>query len=106
MTRAVEVYKNRFIAYSLGNFCTYGGINVSGINGWAPIIKVFTDSTGAFFKAEVTPTYQIARDRVKIDVDNRVIKKIQDLTKKDFPEVPVRIDDKGLITYIAHQDGL
>lgn len=106
VTRAVEVYKNRFIAYSLGNFCTYGGINVAGINGWAPIVKVFSDSKGAFLKAEITPTYQIARDRVKIDVDNRVIKKIQDLTKKDFPEVPIRIDDKGLITYIAHQDGL
>lgn len=106
VTRAVEVYKKRFIAYSLGNFCTYGGINVAGINGWAPIVKVFADSKGAFLKAEITPTYQIARDRVKIDVDNRVIKKIQDLTKKDFPEVPVRIDDKGLITYIAHQDGL
>jgi poly-gamma-glutamate capsule biosynthesis protein CapA/YwtB (metallophosphatase superfamily) len=106
VTRAVEVYKNRFVAYSLGNFCTYGGINVAGINGWAPIVKVFADSKGAFLKAEITPTYQIARDRVKIDVDNRVIKKIQDLTKKDFPEVPIRIDDKGLITYIAHQDGL
>jgi poly-gamma-glutamate capsule biosynthesis protein CapA/YwtB (metallophosphatase superfamily) len=106
VTRAVEVYKNRFIAYSLGNFCTYGGINVAGINGWAPIIKVYTNTTGRFLKAEITPTYQIARDRVKIDVDNRVIKKIQELTKKDFPEVPVRIDGNGLITYIAQQDGL
>lgn len=106
VTRAVEIYKNRFIAYSLGNFCTYGGINVAGINGWAPIIKVFANATGGFIKAEITPTYQIARDRVKIDTEKRVIKKIQDLTKKDFPEVPVRIDDKGLITYIAHQDGL
>ena len=106
IARAVEVYKSRFIAYSLGNFCTYGGINVAGINGWAPIIKVFANATGGFIKAEITPTYQIAHDRVKIDTDKRVIKKIQDLTKKDFPEVPVRIDDKGLITYIAHQDGL
>jgi len=106
VTRAVEIYKNRFIAYSLGNFCTYGGINVSGINGWAPIIKVFADAKGAFIKAEITPTYQIARDKVKIDTEKRVIKKIQELTKKDFPEVPVHIDDKGLITYIAHQDGL
>jgi len=106
VTRAVEIYKNRFIAYSLGNFCTYGGINVAGINGWAPIIKVFADTNGTFIKAEITPTYQIARDRVKIDTEKRVIKKIQELTKKDFPEVPIRIDDKGLITYIAHQDGL
>lgn len=106
VTRAVEVYKNRFIAYSLGNFCTYGGINVSGINGWAPIIKVYTSPEGHFIKAQITPTYQIARDRVKIDIANRVITKIQELTKKDFPEVPVRIDDKGLITYLAQQDGL
>lgn len=106
VTRAVEIYKNRFIAYSLGNFCTYGGINVAGINGWAPVIKVFADNKGKFIKAEITPTYQIARDRVKIDTENRVIRKIQELTKKDFPEVPVRIDGKGLITYIAHQDGL
>jgi poly-gamma-glutamate capsule biosynthesis protein CapA/YwtB (metallophosphatase superfamily) len=106
VTRAVEVYKNRFIAYSMGNFCTYGGINVSGINGLSPIIKVFTDKTGNFFKAEVTATYQISRDRVKIDMEKRVIKKLQELTKKDFPEVPVRIDDNGLITYIARQDGL
>lgn len=106
VTRAVEVYKNRFIAYSLGNFCTYGGINVAGINGWAPIIKVFTNAQGDFLKAEITPTYQVARDRVKIDIANRVITKIQELTKKDFPEVPIRIDDKGLITYLARQDGL
>lgn len=106
VTRAVEVYKNRFIAYSLGNFCTYGGINVAGINGWAPIIKVYTNPKGDFIKARITPTYQIARDRVKIDTANRVITKIQELTKKDFPEVPVRIDDKGLITYLAQQDGL
>ena len=106
VTRAVEVYKNRFIAYSLGNFCTYGGINVAGINGWAPIIKVFADKKGKFIKAEITATYQIARDRVKIDPEKRVIKKIQELTKKDFPEVSIRIDDNGLITYIARQDGL
>ncbi|HET9054087.1 MAG TPA: CapA family protein, partial [Cyclobacteriaceae bacterium] len=106
VTRAIEVYKNRFIAYSLGNFCTYGGINVAGINGWAPIIKVYTNPEGHFIKAQITPTYQIARDRVKIDIANRVITKMQELTKKDFPEVPVRIDDKGLITYLAQQDGL
>jgi hypothetical protein len=67
---------------------------------------VYANGKGAFIKAEITPTYQIARDRVKIDTEKRVIKKIQELTKKDFPEVPIRIDDNGLITYIANQDGL
>jgi poly-gamma-glutamate capsule biosynthesis protein CapA/YwtB (metallophosphatase superfamily) len=101
VTRAIEVYKQRFIAYSLGNFCTYGGINVSGINGWAPIVQVSTDRTGKFLKGKITPTYQAPRDRVKIDPQNRVITRMIELTKKDFPEVPVRIDANGLITYLA-----
>jgi poly-gamma-glutamate capsule biosynthesis protein CapA/YwtB (metallophosphatase superfamily) len=106
VTRAIEVYKNRFIAYSLGNFCTYGGMNVSGINGLAPIIKVFTSPKGEFLKGEITPTHQLPRDRVYIDPSKRVIRIIQELTKKDFPDLPLRIDDNGLITYLAQQDGL
>lgn len=101
VTRGVEVYKDRFIAYSLGNFCTYRGISVNGINGLAPIIKVFTDNTGKFYSAKVTPTIQTYGTGVKIDPEKLVIKIIQDLTKKDFPETPIHIDDNGLITYLA-----
>lgn len=101
VTRAVEVYKDRFIAYSLGNFCTYRGISVSGINGLAPIVKVYTDQTGKFYKAQITPTYQSYGTGVRIDPQNQVIKKIQELTKKDFPECRIRIADNGLITYLA-----
>jgi hypothetical protein len=97
VTRAVEIYKNRFIAYSLGNFCTYGGINVSGVNGLAPIIKVFTNAKGEFFKAKITATYQTPRSSVKIDAEKRVIKRIQQLTKEDFAEAGVQIDDKGWV---------
>jgi poly-gamma-glutamate capsule biosynthesis protein CapA/YwtB (metallophosphatase superfamily) len=106
VTRAIDVYKNRFIAYSLGNFCTFGGMNVSGVNGLSPIIKVYTNRSGEFLKGEITATYQRARDRVLIDPDKRVIRIIRELTKKDFPELPVRIDENGLITYLAQQDGL
>jgi poly-gamma-glutamate capsule biosynthesis protein CapA/YwtB (metallophosphatase superfamily) len=101
VTRAVDVYKDRFIAYSMGNFCTYRGISVTGVNGLAPIMKVYTDRTGKLLKAEITPTYQSYGTGVKIDPQKQVIKKIQELTKKDLPESKVRIDDNGLITYIA-----
>ncbi len=102
VTRAVEVYNNRFIAYSLGNFCTYRGISISSINGWAPIIKVFTDRSGSFQKAEITATTQTYERGVQIDPGKQVIRKIQELSKKDFPESPVHIDDNGLITYLAN----
>ncbi len=100
VTRAVEVYKNRFIAYSLGNFCTYARFNLSGVNGLAPVIKVFTDAEGKFLKGEITPIIQYPPGGPRIDSQNRVIKKLQQLTEKDFPEVPLTIDDSGIITYI------
>lgn len=101
VTRGVEVYNNRFIAYSLGNFCTYRGISVNGINGLSPIIKVITDVAGKFYYAQITPTIQTYGTGVRIDPEKLVIKIIQDLSKKDFPESTVQIDDNGLITYLA-----
>jgi hypothetical protein len=97
VTRAVEVYKNKFIAYSLGNFCTYGGINVSGVSGLSPIIKVFTDRKGFFYKAHVTSTQQSFLAPVKVDPQNQVLKLIQELTKTDFPEADLTISSKGWI---------
>jgi hypothetical protein len=101
VTRAVEVYNERFIAYSLGNFATYRGISVSGVNGLAPIIKVFADKTGKFYYGQIIPTYQSYESGVRIDPQNQVIKKIQELTQKDFPESQIHIDENGLITYLA-----
>jgi len=97
VTRAVEVYKNRFIAYSLGNFCTYAGINVSGVNGLAPIVKVYTDSKGDFLQAHITSTIQTYRTAVKLDSQKQVLKRIQELARQDFPDNPVEIDDNGWV---------
>ena len=32
--RAMEIYKGRLVAYSLGNFATYGRFTLKGPNGW------------------------------------------------------------------------
>ena len=97
VTRGVEIYKNKFIAYSLGNFCTYGGINVSGINGLSPIVKVYTSSSGDFYKAHITSTKQTHHGPVSIDVQKQVLKRIQQLSKQDFPESRIEIDDNGWV---------
>jgi hypothetical protein len=98
VTRAVEVYKDRFITYSMGNYCTYSKISVSGVCGLAPIIRVYTDKTGKFFKAQIIPTYQIKYQPPQVDPQKKVLKIIQDLTKTDFPEVKIKIDDNGWVT--------
>ncbi len=102
VTRAVEVYKDRFIAYSLGNFCTYARFNLRGDNGLAPIIKVNTNASGEFLFADITPIIQLGAGGPSIDSQKKVIQKIIELTKKDFPEVPVNIDESGRITYLQN----
>ncbi|CCI72761.1 TPA: CapA family protein [Neisseria meningitidis] len=67
VTRAVELYRDRFIPYSGGNFATYGAINTSGISGIAPIFKIITDKQGKFISGTIIPITQ-ADDKIpKID---------------------------------------
>lgn len=97
VTRAIDVYKNRFIAYSMGNFATYRRFNLSGASGLAPIIKVFVDNEGGFHKAKVYSVHQYGNNGPKLDPQNRALKKIQELTKSDFPKLKVEISDDGII---------
>ena len=55
VTRGLEVYKERFISYSLGNFCTYGHFNLAGPNGIAPIVKINVDTDGKFLSGRIIP---------------------------------------------------
>lgn len=96
--RAVDLYKDRFIIYSLGNFCTYSRMKVSGINGLAPILKVFMNKEGEFKKAEVISCKQIKGLGTRIDKLNRAALKLKELTLSDIPEAKLKISDKGLIT--------
>jgi len=98
VTRAMELYKDRLICYSLGNFCTYGRFNVRGVNGVAPIVKVTLDENGVFQEGLVTPIYQMKTHGPKVDEQNRAIKLLQDLTKADFPETSLVIGDDGRLS--------
>lgn len=96
--RAVHLYKDRFIAFSLGNFCTYSRINVSGINGYAPLIVVSTTRNGSFVDAQIYSFIQGYRSGISTDDQHKVSKFIKNLTMKDFPNSPLIITDNGTIT--------
>ena len=100
VTRAIDIYKDRFIAYSLGNFCTYARFNLRDENGLAPIVKVYTGPDGKFLHGQITPVIQRGAGGPSIDQEGRVIRTIRSLTEKDFPEVQVSIDDSGRIFYL------
>ena len=97
VTRAIELYSDRLICYSLGNFCTYGRFNLRGPNGIAPIIRTNIGSDGSFISGRIIPVYQAGRGITRPDPEGKVIAKMQQLTLEDFPETPVVITDKGEI---------
>ncbi len=95
VTRAIEVYKDRFIAYSMGNFITYRRFNLNGVSGIAPIIKVYVNGKGEFIKGKITATYQNKMTGTKLDPNNRVITRMQQLIKQDIPESIIELKDNG-----------
>ena len=99
VTRAMEVYKERFISYSLGNFCTYGRFNLAGPNGIAPIVKLNVDTAGKFLSGRIIPVFQPWPGGVKYDLKKEVIRKIRDLTHCDFPDAVNKYFRNGKITY-------
>jgi len=99
VTRAIEVYNNRFISYSLGNFCTYGRFNLAGPNGIAPIIKIMVDRSGRFLSGRIIPVFQSWSGGVNIDPGGRVITRIKELMATDFPDAAIIISDNGEISY-------
>lgn len=99
VTRAMEVYKNRFISYSLGNFCTYGRFNLAGPNSLAPIVRLNVDTEGKFISGRIVPAYQPWPGGVKYDPSGQVIRKIRELIETDFPESVIDISGNGSITY-------
>ena len=97
VSRAVEIYRERLIAYSLGNFCTYRRFNLSGPNGYAPIIYAYLGSKGEFMGGKIIPVYQNKYGHVKLDPQKRAIFKIRELMTVDFPESKLYIDNNGYI---------
>ena len=98
VTRAIDLYKGKFIAYSLGNFATYGMFNLKGPNGLAPIIKLSVNEKGDFLEGEIISIFQNKDEAPKLDPENRVIERIITLTKEDFPESELDISTNGKIT--------
>lgn len=97
VTRAMEVYKDRFIAYSLGNFCTYDRFSLSGVSGLAPIVNIKIDTEGKFISGQITPIIQLGQGGVTLDKQKRVIPIIQNLNKTDIPEGIIEVTDNGEI---------
>jgi hypothetical protein len=99
VTRAIDHYKGRFITYSMGNFCTYGRFNLSGVSGIAPVFELKLTRNGEFVSGRVISTKQVGEGGPQLDPTNGALEQVKSLTKSDFPELQVLYGKNGVFSF-------
>jgi hypothetical protein len=80
--RGAELYKDRLIAYSLGNFATASGINVKGATGLAPLLLAEMDGEGKTLNYEFISFRQRHNEGPKKDPKDEAATVIKKLSEK------------------------
>ena len=94
--RGFEVYKSKLIAYSLGNFMTYAGINTQGVRGTSLILHAALDlETGNFAWGRAVSLKLRNRGIPFEDEEHRALRLIKSLSLDDFGPKNLQFDDSG-----------
>ncbi len=97
--RGIDVYKNKLIIYSLGNFLTHGNVNIRGVLGNSAIMDLELDlESGDLVSGQIIPTKQTGKGIAVYDEAGKAITLIKDLSKADFPQSKLSITSDGRIT--------
>ena len=97
--RAMEFYKGRLIAYSLGNFAGGGGtLNRGGVLGLGAILKVNLAPDGTWVGGQLVSTQMNSAGKPVTDSGNDSAAMVANLTKLDFPKTGPQINAAGKIS--------
>ncbi len=96
--RALEIYKGKVIAYSLGNFLTFAVFNVKGPSGVSAILEARIDgTTGDFIAGRLIPIRLTENGIPAIDPSAEAIDLVRNLTSADIRPSSISIDPDGTI---------
>ncbi len=95
--RALELYNNKLIAYSLGNFVGYRSLSTVGPLGTSLILQTDLDAQGNFVGGRIIPVALDKNGVPYLDDHFGGVSLVRQLTRQDFPDTPLEIDDLGYI---------
>ena len=95
--RALELYKGKLVAYSLGNFMGYRTLSTQAQLAYSLVLEVELNHQGDFVSGKIIPVHLNPEGIPYPDRQGRSIRLIRQLTKSDFPKTRLTIDNKGRI---------
>jgi uncharacterized protein (DUF1330 family) len=95
VVRGMEVVDGRLVAYSLGNFATYGGFNLSGPNGLSLVLEVSLAPDGAFLGGRIHAARQERPGGPRLDPAGAVIPVVRRLSLDDFSAGAPTVEEDG-----------
>ncbi len=96
--RGMEIYKDRLIAYSLGNFATYGWFRLEAETALTVILEAKLDADGKFIGGKIHSARQEGRGIPELDPSGEAIRKVRSLSAADFDATAPKIADDGTIS--------
>jgi hypothetical protein len=95
--RALELYKGKLIAYSLGNFMGYQTLATQAELAYSLVLEVELNNQGDFVSGKIIPVLLNGQGIPYPDRQGFSIQLIRQLTQMDFPKTPLTIDNNGRI---------
>lgn len=96
--RALEIYEGKLIAYSLGNFLTYGRFNIQGPSGVSFVLRASVDmETGDFAGGRIVPVELRDGGVPYFDPEGKAVRLIRELTEERGTPPGLVIEDDGEI---------
>ena len=96
--RGMEMYKDRLVVYSMGNFCTYGWFGLAAETALSGIVEAKLDADGRFLSGKIYAVKQEGRGGPLLDNSGEAIKVVRNLSNMDFGINAPKIADDGTIT--------
>lgn len=96
--RGIEIYKERLIAYSLGNFATYGWFRLAAETALTMVLEVKLDSKGKFVSGKLNAATLEGKGIPTLDPSGTSIRTVRNLSTADFGANAPKIADDGTIS--------
>ena len=96
--RGMEWYRNRLIAYSLGNFAGYKVFSLGGPLSTSGILRVTLRGDGKFETGRLVPTHLVGAGLPALDPAEEAHGVVRSLSRDDFGARAVKISPDGILS--------